>query len=58
MNLTYKMKKIEIICIEPEILTLEQLNTNMISKFTKQLKELDNYKNKLTKKNIELTYRF
>ena len=39
---------------EPEILTLEQLNSNMISKFNKQLKELDVMKTKLTKNNVEL----
>ena len=40
--------------IEPEVLTLEQLNSNMISKFNKQLKELDVMKLKLTKNNVEL----
>ena len=39
---------------EPEILTLEQLNSNMISKFNKQLKELDVMKTKLIKNNVEL----
>ena len=43
--------------IEPEILTLEQLNSNMISKFNKQLKELDVMKTKLTKNNVELQHK-
>jgi len=40
---------------EPEFLTLEQLNTNMISKFTQQLKQLMMNKSKLQKRNTELT---
>ena len=43
--------------IEPEILTLEQLNSNMISRFNKQLKELDVLKSKLTKHNVELQHK-
>jgi SNF2 family DNA or RNA helicase len=40
---------------QPEFLTLEQLNTNMISKFTQQLKQLMVNKSKLQKRNTELT---
>ena len=40
--------------VEPEFLTLEQLNTNMIAKFNQQLKQLIMNKNKLIKRNSEL----
>ena len=40
---------------QPEFLTLEQLNTNMISKFNQQLKQLMINKSKLQKRNTELT---
>ena len=39
---------------QPEFLTLEQLNTNMISKFTQQLKQLMINRTKLQKRNHEL----
>jgi len=39
---------------EPEFLTLEQLNTNMIAKFNQQLKQLVMNKSKLIKINTEL----
>jgi len=42
---------------EPEILTLEQLNSNMISKFNKQLKELDLFKTHIIKNNVELQHK-
>ena len=40
---------------QPEFLTLEQLNTNMISKFNQQLKQLMINKTKLIKRNTELS---
>ena len=39
---------------EPIMLTLEQLNTNMIGKFTQQLKQLEINKFKLIRQNIEI----